>query len=281
MRAVFSAAASFYYVCKQELYKLPETSVLDFSFPIVWHLLELLILDGLMGLWLMGHLAGERGNVTLCEDLPEDVNVRIQQHLDFEVLEKLRKQKEANTAKNSYLPYFQDKGGDDDDARPLQKMATRGRGKEVLCMRNNIDPTSLEVMGASVGDWVEDLEATEAEELSWLDVTITSERAIMMFKIPMIPTRVLTTEAVILRKQELLNQGNYPDYVEWKYRILDLARFHFVRVLQSYTVDGHEFICKFKATVASKSDYTYFQLFWVRQMQNYRRRLAGELSLTI
>ncbi|KAG5237939.1 DNA binding protein [Salix suchowensis] len=151
------------------------------------------------------HLARERGNVTPCEDVPEDVNVRIQQHLGFEVLEKLRKQKEANPAKNSYFPYFQDKGGDDDDARPLQKMATRGRGKEVLegtsnrtkrhkkqhlqmvvpvvarpllqkCMRSNIDPTSLEVMGASMGDWVEDLEATEAEELSWLDVTITSER---------------------------------------------------------------------------------------------------------
>ncbi|KAJ6311269.1 hypothetical protein OIU77_013107 [Salix suchowensis] len=43
-------------------------------------------------------------------------------------------------------------------------------------MRSNIDPTSLEVMGASMGDWVEDLEATEAEESSWLDVTITSER---------------------------------------------------------------------------------------------------------
>ena len=41
-------------------------------------------------------------------------------------------------------------------------------------MRSNIDPTSLEVMGASMGDWVEDLEATEAGELSWLDVTITS-----------------------------------------------------------------------------------------------------------
>jgi len=34
----------------------------------------------------------------------------------------------------------------------------------------------LEAMGANMGDYVEDLEATEAEELSWLDVTITSEQ---------------------------------------------------------------------------------------------------------
>ncbi|KAJ6311270.1 hypothetical protein OIU77_013108 [Salix suchowensis] len=51
---------------------------------------------------------------------------------DFEVLEKLRKQKEQILQRICILPYFQDKGGDDDDAWPLQKMATRGRGKEVL-----------------------------------------------------------------------------------------------------------------------------------------------------
>ncbi|KAJ6323240.1 hypothetical protein OIU77_012965 [Salix suchowensis] len=81
------------------------------------------------------HLAGERGNVTPCEEVPEDVKVQIQQHLGFKVLEKLRKQKEENSAKNLYLSYFQDKEGDDednDDAGPLQKMAIRRRGKEVV-----------------------------------------------------------------------------------------------------------------------------------------------------
>ncbi|XP_024463244.1 uncharacterized protein LOC112328478 isoform X1 [Populus trichocarpa] len=81
------------------------------------------------------HLAGERGNVTPCEEVPEEVKVQIQQHLGFKVLEKLRKQKEANSAKNSFLSYFRDKEGDDednDDAGPLQKMAIRRRGKEVL-----------------------------------------------------------------------------------------------------------------------------------------------------
>nr|TKR66453.1 uncharacterized protein D5086_0000311430 [Populus alba] len=81
------------------------------------------------------HLAGERGNVTPCEEVPDEVKVQIQQHLGFKVLEKLRKHKEANSAKNSFLSYFQDKEGDDednDDAGPLQKMAIRRRGKEVL-----------------------------------------------------------------------------------------------------------------------------------------------------
>ncbi|KAL3581183.1 hypothetical protein D5086_015515 [Populus alba] len=38
-------------------------------------------------------------------------------------------------------------------------------------MRNNIDPTCLEAMDANMGDWVEDLE----EDLSWMDVTVTTE----------------------------------------------------------------------------------------------------------
>ncbi|KAG6765014.1 hypothetical protein POTOM_029028 [Populus tomentosa] len=68
-------------------------------------------------------------------EVPDEVKVQIQQHLGFKVLEKLRKHKEANCAKNSFLSYFQDKEGDDednDDAGPLQKMAIRRRGKEVL-----------------------------------------------------------------------------------------------------------------------------------------------------
>ena len=35
------------------------------------------------------HLAGERGNVAPCDQVPEDVKVQIQQHLGFKVLEKL------------------------------------------------------------------------------------------------------------------------------------------------------------------------------------------------
>ncbi|KDP27070.1 hypothetical protein JCGZ_22067 [Jatropha curcas] len=79
------------------------------------------------------HLAGERGNVAPCEDVPEYVKVQIQQHLGFKVLEKLKKQKEANGTKTSHMSYLQDREGDDDeDLGPLKKMASRRRGKNIL-----------------------------------------------------------------------------------------------------------------------------------------------------
>ncbi|XP_065869956.1 uncharacterized protein [Euphorbia lathyris] len=78
------------------------------------------------------HLAGERGNVVPCEDVPEEVKVQIQQHLGFKVLEKLKKQKEANCGKNSCISYLQDRADDDVDVGSMQKAASRRRGKEVL-----------------------------------------------------------------------------------------------------------------------------------------------------
>lgn len=88
------------------------------------------------------HLAGERGNVAPCEQVPEQVKLQIQQHLGFKVLEKLKKQKEANTSStktSSYVSYFRDTDTDNDDddndndnVGQVQKTGRRRRGKEVL-----------------------------------------------------------------------------------------------------------------------------------------------------
>ncbi|KAJ6901514.1 hypothetical protein NC651_019320 [Populus alba x Populus x berolinensis] len=51
------------------------------------------------------------------------------------------------------------------------KERRRAEATKSRCMRNNIDPTCLEAMDANMGDWVEDLE----EDLSWMDVTVTTE----------------------------------------------------------------------------------------------------------
>uniref|UniRef100_A0A5B7CBF9 BED-type domain-containing protein n=1 Tax=Davidia involucrata TaxID=16924 RepID=A0A5B7CBF9_DAVIN len=82
------------------------------------------------------HLAGERGNVAPCEEVPEDVKVQIQQHLGFKVLEKLQRQKGLKSSKNS-VSYFQSsEEGDDEVERNPKTTSTRGasrkrRGKEV------------------------------------------------------------------------------------------------------------------------------------------------------
>lgn len=82
------------------------------------------------------HLAGERGNVAPCEEVPEDVKVQIQQHLGFKVLEKLKRQKGIKHSKSSSVSYFQGREEADDDIHTNPKTSTRGiggrrRGKEV------------------------------------------------------------------------------------------------------------------------------------------------------
>ncbi|XP_042957477.1 uncharacterized protein LOC122292959 isoform X2 [Carya illinoinensis] len=83
------------------------------------------------------HLAGERGNVAPCEEVPEDVKVQMQQHLGFKVLERLKRQKGLKNSKDS-MSYSQDREeGDDGDSVQIKTMIpVRGsgkrRGKEVV-----------------------------------------------------------------------------------------------------------------------------------------------------
>ena len=83
------------------------------------------------------HLAGERGNVSPCEEVPEDVKVQMQQHLGFKVLERLKRQKGSKSSKES-MSFIQGREeGDDGDVVRLQDIvSTRGtgrkRGKEVV-----------------------------------------------------------------------------------------------------------------------------------------------------
>ncbi|XP_058211763.1 uncharacterized protein LOC131323944 [Rhododendron vialii] len=78
------------------------------------------------------HLAGERGNVTACEEVPEGIKVQFQQHLGFKVLEKMKRQKRFRTGKSSSV-YF-DNPGENDVKRKHPKVASRRperRAKEV------------------------------------------------------------------------------------------------------------------------------------------------------
>ena len=83
------------------------------------------------------HLAGERGNVSPCEEVPEDVKVQMQQHLGFKVLERLKRQKGSKSSKESVSFIQGREEGDDGDVVRLQDIvSTRGtgrkRGKEVV-----------------------------------------------------------------------------------------------------------------------------------------------------
>ncbi|XP_038690022.1 uncharacterized protein LOC119988871 isoform X2 [Tripterygium wilfordii] len=85
------------------------------------------------------HLAGERGNVVPCEQVPEEVKVQMQQHLGFKVLEKLKRQKGSESSKKPYISYFQgsEEEEEEDGVGQIQKAAsaqysTSRRGKVVL-----------------------------------------------------------------------------------------------------------------------------------------------------
>ncbi|XP_028099435.1 uncharacterized protein LOC114298970 isoform X2 [Camellia sinensis] len=83
------------------------------------------------------HLAGERGNVAPCEEVPEDVKLQFQQYLGFKVLEKLKRQKRLKGGKKSTLSYLDNcKGVNDVHRNPPKTARSRGssgerRGKEV------------------------------------------------------------------------------------------------------------------------------------------------------
>lgn len=83
------------------------------------------------------HLAGERGNVAPCEEVPEEVKLQIQQHLGFKVLEKLKRQKGLTSSKDSasYLQY-REEGQMENGLRSQKTFSERGtrrrRGKDVI-----------------------------------------------------------------------------------------------------------------------------------------------------
>ncbi|XP_042511920.1 uncharacterized protein LOC122087027 isoform X2 [Macadamia integrifolia] len=74
------------------------------------------------------HLAGERGNIAPCEQVPDDVKAQMQQHLGFKVLERLKKQKELETIKNPLASSTQGKeeGNSDDVQKSPTAFCTQG-----------------------------------------------------------------------------------------------------------------------------------------------------------
>ncbi|KAJ8464688.1 hypothetical protein OPV22_027240 [Ensete ventricosum] len=58
------------------------------------------------------HLAGERGNIAPCEQVPDDVKAQMQQHLGFKVLERLKKQKDFEVVEYSAQQGIEEYVGD-------------------------------------------------------------------------------------------------------------------------------------------------------------------------
>lgn len=80
------------------------------------------------------HLAGERGNIVPCEEVPEDVKLQMQQHLGFKVLEKLKKQKELGIINGPSLEGREENNGGmrmSPNATSFRRSRGRRRGKEV------------------------------------------------------------------------------------------------------------------------------------------------------
>lgn len=78
------------------------------------------------------HLAGERGNVTPCEEVPEEVKVQIRQLLGFKVLAKLKRLKKGSKNAASCVSSREEI---DDGVHRVQNTRRRSfqrRGKEVL-----------------------------------------------------------------------------------------------------------------------------------------------------
>ncbi|KAJ8630942.1 hypothetical protein MRB53_024265 [Persea americana] len=74
------------------------------------------------------HLAGERGNIAPCEEVPEDVKGLMQQHLGFKVLERLKRQKESEDGKGLFHE-GEDANTDDMQRRANADLASNINGK--------------------------------------------------------------------------------------------------------------------------------------------------------
>lgn len=78
------------------------------------------------------HLAGERGNVAPCEEVPEEVKVQIQQLLGFKVLEKLKRQKKGSKNAVSCFPSREEIDDGIHRVQNTRRHSFRRKAKEVL-----------------------------------------------------------------------------------------------------------------------------------------------------
>ncbi|XXG82464.1 hypothetical protein AAC387_Pa10g0407 [Persea americana] len=74
------------------------------------------------------HLAGERGNIAPCEEVPEDVKRQMQQHLGFKVLERLKRQRELGII-NGPSQEGREENSDDMQMSPNATSSRRRRGR--------------------------------------------------------------------------------------------------------------------------------------------------------
>ncbi|XP_050938906.1 uncharacterized protein LOC103496546 isoform X5 [Cucumis melo] len=77
------------------------------------------------------HLAGERGNVAPCEEVPEEVKVQIQQLLGFKVLEKLKRQKNGSKNAVSCFPSREEINDGTHGVQNSRRHSLRRKAKEV------------------------------------------------------------------------------------------------------------------------------------------------------
>lgn len=59
----------------------------------------------------------------------------------------------------------------------------RSESSKGRCMRGTFDPTCLEAIDANMEDWVEDPVAIEGEDLSWMVVSVPSDRSFVSAKV--------------------------------------------------------------------------------------------------
>lgn len=85
------------------------------------------------------HLAGERGNISPCEKVPDEVRAQIQQHIGFKTLGKLKKQKESDNIEDSSQNFNNDDYDNNAGHNSGSKRGAYGkkRGKEVEDMWPN------------------------------------------------------------------------------------------------------------------------------------------------
>ncbi|URD88420.1 hypothetical protein MUK42_24599 [Musa troglodytarum] len=83
------------------------------------------------------HLAGERGNIAPCEQVPDDVKAQMQQHLGFKVLERLKRQKDFEVVEYSAQQGIEEYAGDVPNIISPRDGSHNRRGEDA-CETNSI-----------------------------------------------------------------------------------------------------------------------------------------------
>lgn len=85
------------------------------------------------------HLAGERGNVAPCEEVPEEVKVQIKEHLGSRIVKRRKKRKGNKNATSIFGSYSQDMEEEEDEGDKMQ-VRSRTRNSSLSKTRRIAEP---------------------------------------------------------------------------------------------------------------------------------------------